>query len=408
MEMNINATPPKRSKHLSDNTPKASLVSTGMPPVEDLTPRPTLVALTTATTFLPGDAPSRAGHSTTTTNTTDSSTDASNAGRKRKRDGSPGKSLVMLKRAEYFVEQRPIGRTKDLPEQLQPLAKAMRDIGCARGIIPTELAAELVPDLAEDEEDGLSLVSITRRQLGSLPTPPFVQRHLHHVAGNVSLARSEAAWNCNAHAPLLDEAWWHSRHRHSLRWENITTAAIEPKELLPALTASDTFASKKVDFAVTLVLDAVIERRLSRCGLTSLSQTTFEPLRYSPVAVSFETKLPGESWADANLQLNTWALAQVAKLKELLIKAGRPAVVIPALPLVVVQGNEWKFLYLEVGPKQAWLWTKISLGDTDCARGVYQVIAALQQLMEWSESVYRPWFMQNILIPILATVPNEI
>ncbi|OQN95575.1 hypothetical protein B0A48_18539 [Cryoendolithus antarcticus] len=154
VEMDSNTTPRKKNTHPIDSTPKAFLVSTeiSIADAEDITPRPAVVALTSATTLRPDDSPSHAGHPTMTS-TTDSSTDASSTARKRKRDGSPVKSLTMLKRAEYFVEQRSIGRAKDLPEKLQSLAKAMKDIGCARGIIPSELAADLVSDLAEDEDD---------------------------------------------------------------------------------------------------------------------------------------------------------------------------------------------------------------------------------------------------------------
>ncbi|WPG98210.1 Hypothetical protein R9X50_00099700 [Acrodontium crateriforme] len=166
----------------------------------------------------------------------------------------------------------------------------------------------------------------------------------------------------------------------------------------------DPFASKKADFAITLKLDSEIVRHLARSGITSLGQSYYEPLRYSPIAVSIETKTPGEGGDSAQLQLNTWALAQIAKLRQLLNKTGNPSTKIPALPLVVVQGNDWKFFYLEDTGTKAKLWSHITLGDTGSVRGIYQVSTALQQLIEWSETIYRPWFEKDILAPLLAAV----
>lgn len=127
-----------------------------------------------------------------------------------------------------------------------------------------------------------------------------------------------------------------------------TTATIEPSSLLPTFAATERLPSKKADFALTLRLPRETEKKLAQAGIVSLNQTSYEPLRYSPVAVSFETKLTGENWDTAQLQLNTWALAQVAHLRTLLSKAGSIAASIPPLPLVVIQGKSWTFMYLEV------------------------------------------------------------
>lgn len=126
-----------------------------------------------------------------------------------------------------------------------------------------------------------------------------------------------------------------------------TTAAIEPPTLIPSLTPSESISSKKADFGLVLSLGFKRERALCQCGILTLNQTEYEPVRYSPIAVSIETKVPGEGWDDAQLQMSTWMLAHIAKLKELCLKAGAPEVRVPSLPVIVVQGHEWNFLYIE-------------------------------------------------------------
>ena len=79
-----------------------------------------------------------------------------------------------------------------------------------------------------------------------------------------------------------------------------TTAAIEPQELVPELTQRERVQSKKADFAISLELGEDTERRLAQAGI-QLNQTTYEGVRYNPIVVSIETKLPGEGGSDAKL-----------------------------------------------------------------------------------------------------------
>ncbi|EMC90887.1 hypothetical protein BAUCODRAFT_80695, partial [Baudoinia panamericana UAMH 10762] len=129
-------------------------------------------------------------------------------------------------------------------------------------------------------------------------------------------------------------------------------------------------------------------------------------LQWAPPAVSFETKRSGESLSEAILQLDIWALAQVKKLTELLSLAGRPSTPIPALPLVIIQGEDWtvRFLEINVEQKQATLWSKITFADTTEHRGVYQAVTGLQALLKWAAEEYRAWFVENIIRPLSQRV----
>ena len=125
-----------------------------------------------------------------------------------------------------------------------------------------------------------------------------------------------------------------------------TTAAIEPQELVPEITQRERVQSKKADFAISLELGEETERCLAQAGI-QLNQTTYEGIRFNPIAVSVETKLPGEGGSDAKLQLATWSCSQIAKLRELLALAGNEECSMPPLPLIIIQGHDWHFLCLE-------------------------------------------------------------
>jgi hypothetical protein len=108
---------------------------------------------------------------------------------------------------------------------------------------------------------------------------------------------------------------------------------------------------------------------------------------------------------EAQSQLLHWLPRHIAKLRELLARAGKPEnTPIPVLPVLVVQGHEWKCLYYEDQSTKARLLSRTgcTIGSTGTVVGAYAVVAALQYLMDWSEQEYRPWFMENILQPLLA------
>ncbi|OQN95330.1 hypothetical protein B0A48_18765 [Cryoendolithus antarcticus] len=155
--------------------------------------------------------------------------------------------------------------------------------------------------------------------------------------------------------------------------ENITTAAI---------INDQTGSSRKADFAITFNVEDSVVTDFARRGLETLSHSSYQPVCYSPPAVSLETKLEGERGHEAGLQICIWAYAHVMTLKQLLHKTGRPNTMIPALPLLVVHGGKWHFNYFEIGTDSSTRWAQVTIGDTATTQGVYQVIAAVQRLAE--------------------------
>lgn len=316
-------------------------------------------------------------HSTLSSNTISSPVTpyTTNPSRKRKRS-SPAEDTGFLLDGGYRVEQRFIIRRRNLPQPLRALASSMKRIGSGQ------------------------------RPLGVFRGMEFAYEIAQHVQQCGLLHASEAAWICKIYAPLLERAWRLSAYHVQLQWECISTARIEPSTLLPGLSPTEPNPTKKADFAITLFLDPEVEFRLRRANIDSLNQTYYGPLKYSPSAVSIIIKPPDESWDDgAILPLSTWALGQVAKLRLLLEKVGNGGASIPALPLVVVEGEAWSVLFFEPGLTQALLWRQVVIVEEMGIHGINQLLAALQRLMCWAETVYRVWFEANILNPLLDTIP---
>ena len=174
---------------------------------------------------------------------------------------------------------------------------------------------------------------------------------------------------------------------------------------------------KKVDYGIYIQPDedamTKIDAKLAREEIyaDSINQTTFDPLRYLPIAVSIETKVSGGNDETARVQLAVWASAQFKKLQ---ILAGA-ACSMPILPMIYVQGDLWNLLiatesegkvvssrdhsiesFLLISTMQT-LFGTLCFGGTDSIIGIYKIIAGIQILAEWADRPYREWFMKNVL-----------
>ncbi|KAF2137700.1 uncharacterized protein K452DRAFT_257171 [Aplosporella prunicola CBS 121167] len=117
-------------------------------------------------------------------------------------------------------------------------------------------------------------------------------------------------------------------------------------------------------------------------------------VRYTPFTVSIETKrAAGED--KAHVQLAVWVWAQFARLRQLAPAAKSW----PVLPLVVVQGYEWRLLFAEVVDDGCAIriLQYVVLGATDIVLRAYQLVASLRRLARWVKDEYRPWFTREVL-----------
>jgi hypothetical protein len=134
-----------------------------------------------------------------------------------------------------------------------------------------------------------------------------------------------------------------------------------------------------VDYGIVIqppdksTLEAVIERLCRERQLDSVNQTDTNHVRFMPIAISIETKRAAIEEDQALLQLNTWVSAHFAKLARLVgshapnEKASAEAkakATMPALPLLIVQGHDWKFMIAEKHENQIAIYGGETIGST--------------------------------------------
>lgn len=211
---------------------------------------------------------------------------------------------------------------------------------------------------------GNAIVDDGRCITGGLPSQKDLAWIMERAERNATEGHAEPAWNSDVHTDLLKLALRNSPHFGKVDYMNMyctplprvfafrltvyrSTAAIQPSKLVPDSTPVEKTPSKKADFAITLLLGHGRKNAISQACIRSLNQSFYNPLRYSPIAISIETKIPGEGWDNAMVQLSTWASAQLTQLRSLLTKGGISTTQCMALPLIITQGHEWYFLIME-------------------------------------------------------------
>jgi hypothetical protein len=176
--------------------------------------------------------------------------------------------------------------------------------------------------------------------------------------------------------------------------------------------------SKMVDYALIIDPSASLSERISATlraeGKSSVNHTGAEHVRFSPVAVSFETKRAAIDEDDAHVQLGIWVAAHFARLRQLVAARWKvngslePSrdVQLPILPLVIIQGHDWKMMVAEAvrdggdrGYKVVML-RDLRLGSTDTVLGVYQLVEAVRRLARWVDKEYKLWLEGEALLGV--------
>lgn len=193
-----------------------------------------------------------------------------------------------------------------------------------------------------------------------------------------NLFRSEAAWNCLVHTPLLK----HTIFEYDfLKVEPITSASIAPpfrplqrngRHIFSQTSASSTSAvseqddvssqsqtsaaaalsvNKMVDFALVLEpkdeLKTVIDEFLDAqpTGDNTITQTLYEPLRTRPACVFIETKIASGNIDAANCQLGVWVAAWHERMRSIINTGGSQEKVL-TIPVIQVISSIWTILFV--------------------------------------------------------------
>ncbi|OCL09823.1 hypothetical protein AOQ84DRAFT_220341 [Glonium stellatum] len=292
-----------------------------------------------------------------------------------------------------------------MPPELEEMLRKMVRISNGNGV----LAKSSLGDIRSKDDDR-AFIGIEdnafeqkdeRMKLGPTPSAACVSKVLRIASKCKRRDHCEASWNSAVHAVILDMAL--DDIGYDVDFLNCTAAQISPKSLLPSTKSGHNVESKMIDFAIHLEPEAVFADVMRKLTVTrptpliSLNQTHHPSLRYTPISVSIETKLTGQDWTKAEVQVGIWVAAQFKKLEEDSAALGGEALAPPFLPIIIVQGHSWNFLAATRGPgPQTNIWSNVTVGSTESALGVYKIVAALQLLAQWSDTVYRGWLYANV------------
>lgn len=281
-------------------------------------------------------------------------------------------------------------------------------MGDGRAIVPEAVKGHVIQRLVEErrktKEAGKNMFAGCHSiaSAGDHGDHEFVFRSVVKLAKaarqSYTINASEAHWNGAVHHPLialaLDSGGWAD---NGVMVVNVTAARIAEKRHLPAQALiKKTNPSKLVDYVLAIDgLDEKIYHRLRESLAFSINHSDAAYLQYKPSSVSIETKRANISEDDAKLQLGTWVHAHYAKLADLV--RGPADTPMPSLPLLMVQGHEWRLMIAEKSGPMIYIHGDVSIGDTKSVLGIYQIIGVFWSLARWTKEVYQPWFVKNCL-----------
>ncbi|KAK7433525.1 hypothetical protein Landi51_13880 [Colletotrichum acutatum] len=348
--------------------------------------------------------------------------------KKRRRQSSPRKQTVLMA-MEKAVESVSFDSDADLPPAVDDIVSRIEELARGEGIVSHTEKETL------NQQRGASRrfrwiketsfarppsgqVESTRDELGPTPTLETVNKIWTDADDCQSFQHFEMQWNCAVHFKILEVALAHFQH---LGFCNCTGVQIHPNYTRGAKASHH---NKKVDFCVFVNEHSP---ELTRAALTSpfqsVNHTEYPALLERPIALSLETKVTGQDWAEAFNQISVWLLAQWDALDDLVLRTRsrgsaasdgvrsgnvndpKPSAAAAAglvfLPGIVVQGHDWYFVAMtRSAAGKSRLYSRVLCGSTQKTEGVYQVVAVLQLLGRYIENVYWPWFQQTILTDI--------
>lgn len=291
-----------------------------------------------------------------------------------------------------------------MPEEVIGLVRDLRQISKGIRVIPRAIQHKM-KDIGED----VDTFELMNEEGEEHLTVPGILSHnalweaaeeVWQIALDCQLRSApEATWNSEVHCRLFRLALrghWKSK---GIWYQDVTTARISDKSLVPSV-ATTPMQSKLVDYVMTIdssfdFRNRVVTKLSSQRFVPSINQTSAEWIRFNPIAVSIETTRGAVDQDTAYVQLGMWTAAHFAKLRQL--TQDRSAA-LPVLPLVLVQGHEWKLMLASMKPDpRLEMLAYLPLGDTGTLSGVYRVIAAIRRLAKWIDEQYRPWFEKEVL-----------
>ena len=211
----------------------------------------------------------------------------------------------------------------------------------------------------------------------------------------------ESGWDSHVNGPLLLLACHISRHHSQVRSANLTSARLISQYEGDHGTAD---AGKMVNFGIYLKTSDKLKAayKESQPGTDGQSRNfnhmDAEQIARMPLVISIESMRGEQRGFQADLKLSLWVkshFARLAALRERTLKFGDRTV---WLPLLKVVGPVW-YLLLACGNYNdegelfyTTVYSRHQLGDITTYHGFFQIFATILELINWTETTYRPWF----------------
>ncbi|KAI4130379.1 MAG: hypothetical protein LQ347_003410 [Umbilicaria vellea] len=275
----------------------------------------------------------------------------------RSRSSSPIKNLNALWMTENPVERS--NEILEIPSSGQELYKELSRCKTGKGVMPSALKNEITAaiGIADYLLDFMFDSAVTSDL--DLPTElAQVQVILRRAEKCQILQDAEPGWNEKVHCRVLELALG---EQGSVDFQNITTAKIYPAAFKPKHVNGMFLQGKMVDYAICLESDSadpMFDRmrnalRSEPLNLQYINHTSFEPVRFRPIAVSIETKVAGNE-ADATTQLSVWVVAHFKCLQAIMQRSGAclEMMVLPLInPYPLSVGHETHVTAIRIRPK---------------------------------------------------------
>ncbi|KAH6867792.1 hypothetical protein B0T10DRAFT_534094 [Thelonectria olida] len=152
----------------------------------------------------------------------------------------------------------------------------------------------------------------------------------------------------------------------------------------------------------------VLQALCQKTTTFSVNHTKLTSLQLRPIILSIKTEGSGLPLHGAELQMGTWHAAQWSFLHSALLfprgrtmaQANRALSRLPFIPGVIIHGHRWLLVLSTREGTKTIFWTDRQFGSTQSIMETYQTVAGLRQLIAWAETVYLPWFIDEILAPL--------
>jgi hypothetical protein len=158
----------------------------------------------------------------------------------------------------------------------------------------------------------------------------------------------EPSWNEKVHGQMLNLA---IEDNAGVDYYNITTAR-PVRALVPSTITGDLLDNKLVDYCIALSESSISTRKIidklsgqPQPLSSAINGIVQEDVRFRPIAVSIETKIP---WGEDPLpQLSVWVATHFQRLRRLLPPSvdGHEVIVDMTLPLLAVSGSRWNLVF---------------------------------------------------------------